>query len=61
MSTDKNVAEKKPTEVPAKAQRRRFDAEDRFRVMEEAGGCTRLGEAGELVRREGLYRSQVAS
>jgi|LakMenEpi03Aug12_release.lakeMendotaPanAssembly.Ray.scaffolds.fasta_scaffold00199_4 transposase-like protein len=61
MSTDKDGPEMYPTEVPEKAQRRRFDAEYRLRIVEEADKCTKFGEVGELLRREGLYRSQLAN
>ena len=45
------------TEVVAKAQRRRFTAAEKLRVLEEADGCTKPGELGALLRREGLYSS----
>ena len=35
--------------------RRRFTAEYKLRVLEEAALCTEPGEMGELLRREGLY------
>ena len=49
------------TEVPEKARRRTFDREFRLRVVEEADRCTEPGQIGELLRREGLYSSQLAS
>ena len=49
------------TEVVAKARRRRFTATEKLRVLKEADGCTRLGELGALLRREGLYSSQLAA
>ena len=45
------------TEVTPKAKRRRFSARYKLRVLEEANGCTRPGEIGALLRREGLYSS----
>lgn len=45
----------------AKARRRRFTAEDKLRVLKEADACTRPGEVGALLRREGLYSSHLAT
>ena len=42
------------TEVTAKAQRRRFTAAEKLRVLREADRCTKPGELGALLRREGL-------
>jgi hypothetical protein len=44
------------SEVPAKAQRRKFPAEYKLRVVREAERCKAPGEIGALLRREGLYR-----
>jgi len=41
-------------EVVAKPTRRQFTAEYRLRIIEEAQRCTRPGEVGRLLRREGL-------
>jgi len=49
------------TEVVAKAQRRRFTAEYKRRIVREADRCTHAGEIGALRRREGLYSSHVTS
>ena len=46
-------------EVMAKATRRRFSAEYKLKVLREAEACTRPGEIGALLRREGLYFSNV--
>ena len=48
-------------EVLAKAERRRFTMEYKRRVLQEADGCTKSGELGALLRREGLYSSHLAS
>jgi transposase len=48
------------TEVTAKATRRRFTPADKLRVLQEADRCTRTGELGALLRREGLYSSHLA-
>jgi len=44
-------------EVTAKAQRRRFTLEYKRRILHEADACTKMGEIGALLRREGLYSS----
>ncbi|CAM3915138.1 Transposase [Corallococcus soli] len=48
------------TEVVEKAKRRRFTAEDKRRILEEADRCTKPGEVGALLRREGLYSSLLS-
>ena len=52
-------AVKPETEVLAKAQRRRFPAEYKRRILKEADRCMRPGEIGVLLRREGLYASAL--
>ncbi len=47
-------------QVPEKAQRRRFSAEYKLRVLEQADACTQAGELGSLLRREGLYSSLLS-
>jgi transposase-like protein len=46
-------------EVVVKAQRRRFTAEYKRRILQEADACTQHGEIGALLRREGLYSSHL--
>lgn len=48
-------------EVVAKPKRRRFTAEYRLRILEEADRCAGAGEVGRLLRREGLYSSHLAN
>ena len=48
-------------EVVANPTRRQFTAEYRLRIVEEAERCTRPGEVGRLLRREGLYTSHLAA
>jgi len=48
-------------EVAAKPTRRQFTAEYRLRIVEEAERCTRPGEIGRLLRREGLYTSHLSA
>jgi Integrase core domain len=44
-------------ELVERPKRRRFSAEYKLRVLREADACTRPGEVGALLRREGLYTS----
>ena len=48
-------------EVLAKATRRRFSAEYKLQVLREAEACTQPGEIGALLRREGLYSSNLTT
>jgi transposase len=41
-------------------RRRRFTAEYKLRIVQEADACTRAGEIGALLRREGLYSSLLS-
>jgi transposase-like protein len=47
------------TEVSSKARRRRFSAEYKRKILEEVSACTKPGEIGALLRREGLYSSSL--
>jgi len=46
-------------ELVGRPRRRRFSAEYKLRVLREADACTRPGEVGALLRREGLYTSHL--
>jgi transposase len=46
-------------ELVGQAKRRRFTAEYKAGILAEADACTRSGEVGELLRREGLYTSHL--
>ena len=46
-------------EVMAKATRRRFSAEYKLQILRAAEVCTQPGELGALLRREGLYSSNL--
>jgi len=45
----------------AKAERRRFTAEYKLKVLGEADHCEQPGEIGALLRREGLYWSNLTT
>jgi transposase-like protein len=44
-------------ELVERARRRRFTAEYKLRILREADACSKPGEIGALLRREGLYSS----
>jgi transposase-like protein len=48
-------------EVPVKKPRRRFTAQYKLRILEEADACTLPGQLGSLLRREGLYSSNLTT
>ena len=52
-SPDPEVQEIKP--------RRNFTAKYKLRILSEADGCSRPGELGALLRREGLYSSNLTT
>lgn len=52
----------KPTEVSAKATRRRFTTAEKIRILREADVAAReTGGVAALLRREGLYSSHLTS
>jgi transposase len=57
-STNSLHVSRPPTEVTAKAKRRRFTAEYKRKILKEAAACDH-GELGALLRREGLYSSHL--
>jgi transposase len=48
-------------EVVAQAKRRQFSARYKLCILTEADQCTRRGEIGALLRREGLYSSHLTT
>jgi len=54
-------AEVPDPEVVPRAKRRQFSAEYKLRILTEADQCTRRGEIGALLRREGLYSSHLTT
>lgn len=59
METAKMLAEE--TEVSSKPERRRFSAEYKLKLLREADACSRRGDLGALLRREGLYSSHLVT
>jgi len=47
-------------EVLPRAQRRRFSADYKRRILHEADQCRQPGQIGALLRREGLYSSHLS-
>ena len=48
-------------ELVEKAKRRTFTAQYKLRILKQAEACTRPGEIGALLRREGLYTSHLTA
>ena len=48
-------------EVTDRPKRRRFTAEYKRKILKQADACTRPGELGALIRREGLYSSSLGA
>ena len=48
-------------EVAATAKRRQFSGSERRRILAAADRCSAPGEIGALLRREGIYSSQLAA
>src|SRR5688572_7155810 len=48
-------------ELVERAKRRTFTAKYKLAILEQAEACTRPGEIGELLRREGLYISHLTA
>jgi transposase len=46
-------------ELIEQAKRRRFTAKYKLEILAKADACTKPGEVGELLRREGLYTSHL--
>ena len=61
MSHDTERNGRPESEATEKPVRRRFTAEYKMRILEEADGCTETGQLGELLRREGLYSSHLSN
>ena len=48
-------------EVPEKAIRRKFTAKHKLRILQEVDRCTTQGQIGTLLRREGIYSSNLTT
>ena len=56
----KNINQPDP-EVVSKPQRRRYTAEYKLRMLQEYDACEQPGEKGALLRREGIYSSNIST
>ena len=56
----KSSASPADPEVVAVARRRQFSRSDKRRILVAADRCSKPGEIGALLRREGIYSSQLA-
>jgi len=56
-----STQEKPDPEVPERKPRRRFTAQYKLDMLKRADSCTRPGEIGALLRREGLYSSNLTT
>jgi transposase len=59
-TNEKKTARDPPTEVVAKATRRKFTAKYKLKILRKADACDAPGAIGELLRKEGLYTSHLA-
>ncbi len=60
MSQKPSLTTPPPTEVSSKPRRRTFTAEYKRGVLRELDACSKHGEIGGLLRREGLHSSLVS-
>ena len=56
-----SIAPPPDPEVAATAKRRQFSSSERRRILAAADRCGKTGEIGALLRREGIYSSQLAT
>ena len=61
ISLSKKNQNRPDPEVPEKRPRRKFTAKYKLRVLQEAENCSAPGEVGALLRREGLYSSNLTA
>ena len=60
-SISKTLSPLPDPEVPEKKPRRRFTTAYKLRILKEHDACTMHGEIGALLRREGLYYSNIST
>lgn len=56
-----SVPHRPDPEVAASAKRRQFSSREKRRILIAADRCSEAGEIGALLRREGIYSSQLAT
>jgi transposase-like protein len=57
--TEASTAAAADPEVPARPRRRTYTAEYKLKILEQADACKEPGQLGALLRREGLYHSNL--
>ena len=60
-SAPENRLDGRETEVTAMARRRQYTAEYKRKILAEVEACSKPGEIGALLRREGLYSSHLVA
>lgn len=60
-ATGEGAARAPDPEVVATAKRRHFSTSEKRRIVAAADACTKPGELGALLRREGIYSSMLAN
>lgn len=55
------LAQVAEVEVSAKAKRQWRSAAEKLRILKAADACTKVGELGALLRREGIYSSSLSN
>lgn len=60
-NVEKNGQAARDPEVLPKPERRRYTADYKKKILEDADACDEPGEIGALLRREGLYSSLLTS
>lgn len=60
-SAPPTVSAQADTEVVPRARRRHFSNADKRRILAAADRCTKPGEIGALMRREGVYSSSLST
>lgn len=61
VSGDGSGVKRSEPEVLERPVRRKFTVEYKSQVVRDADGCREMGEIGALLRREGLYSSQLSA
>jgi transposase len=54
-------SDNRDTEVVPKAKRRQFSDAYKNQILTEVDGCTKAGQIGSILRREGLYSSHLTT
>jgi transposase len=61
MSQEENYKKPPDPEVVSKPQRRRYTEDYKLKILQEYDACDQPGEKGALLRREGIYSSNIST